>query len=176
MRTSRRGTCSAATCSGADARFSLARAWLRLRQEEAANGECLHRVPPGREGFIGTPSTGFTRGYFHIVPPGRAPATCGRADARGGSHGLGCFPTHAKRPHGWGTGLARAWLLSTHAKKPHGWGTGFISDSHPSTKTSAWLGGQLNLLRGGMCVVLFLVRRFSPAGCRGWGVRVVRFP
>jgi len=34
-----------------------------------------------------------------------------RMDGARGSHGLGCFPTHAK--------------------KPHGWGTGFISDSHP---------------------------------------------
>jgi len=41
---------------------------------------------------------------------GHLPPAVGQTLA-GGSHGLGCFPTHAK--------------------KPHGWGTGFISDSHP---------------------------------------------
>ena len=46
----------------------------------------------------------------------------------------------------------------------------------PSTKTSAWLGGATEFIAWRNVRGAILVRRFSPAGCRGWGVRVVRFP
>ena len=79
----------------AGARGRLARAWVpTLRQEKGAKR--VHRAPPGRGRHFGLLSTGFTRGYFHPVPPGRVPAvrqtTCGGANrSLFARTGLGAF-------------------------------------------------------------------------------------